>query len=617
MPFSKARSVEAAGRALKRGQYGKAVEEYQRIVQADPEDIRSKLKLGDLHIRASQTDDAIRVLREVAEHYGRQGFMLKAVAVYKQILKLDPQLPEVSETLASHYHQQGLLTEAVKQYKDAAREYARTGRMLERLEVIRKMVELDAENVADRIRLAEAFSAAGRYTQAVTLFREACRVLERRDRPVLYCKVAERLLHHQPDDFEVNRALAAHYLKERDAQRALPKLRACYRQQPRDLDVLEMLASTFDLLGQAHKAISVLREIARLHGENGLLKERDRTYERILELNSGDSEARKALDIATAVDDEQLVLEFDEEKAAAKRAAAASPKGKRGKPTKAAASSGGDDIEVVELDESAFVEDELPVAEAEDTPLPVDVLTADTERDLSSDARSAADAVEAVRRDITSLDEIFGDLDLDQDIDIQEDGEDTIDVGEMAIDEFDEFEFDDELERAPGAGAPSTIAASEAEKRPAPKPVRRARNEGQKKLESDWKELFGDDPLGDTGDFDDAFGRVEEEVDLDKLLAEAEKAVVKHEKPAGAKKARARKRPAPAKPAPAAARPATAQRPAPAAGIDVALRESLEEVDFYVSNELTEDAAQLLSELRNEYPEHPEIVRRLKALGRF
>ena len=596
MPFSKARAVEAAGRALKRGQYGKAVDEYQRIVKNDPEDIRSKLKLGDLHIRAGQTGEAIQVLCEVAEHYGRQGFMLKAVAVYKQILKLDPELPEVSEALASHYHQQGLLTEAVKQYKDAAREYARLGRPLERLEVIRKMVELDPENVADRIRLAEAFSAAGRYSQAVTLFREACRILERRDRPQLYCKVAERLLHHQPDDFEVNRALAAHYLKERDAQRGLPKLRACYRQQPRDLDVLEMLATTFDLLGQAHKAVTVLREIARLHGENGLLKERDRTYERILDLHSGDSEARKALDVAAAFDEEQLVLEFSDQRklpvppGAARTAAA--PQGPES------------DFEVVELDESAFVDEELPVAEVGGTPVPaVERAVADTEPDMGRTARRAVTAaVDSVRRDATSLDEIFGDLDLEGDIDIQEEGEDTIVVGEMAIDEFDEFEFDDELERE-APSAPSVLPTS------APRDSRRAAAKaGQQKLEADWKALFGDDPLSEGDGFEDAFGRVEEEVDLDKLLAEAEKAVAKHEKTPPA-----RDRAAPPSP-PAAVSPR--RQPAPASGVDVALRESLEEVDFYVSNELTDDAIQLLVELRNEYPRHPEILRRLQALGK-
>ena len=312
MPFSKAKSIETANKALKRGQYDRAIAEYERIVRQDPTDIRSKLKLGDLYIRAAQTEDAIRVLHEVATHYSDQGFTLKAVAVYKQILKLNPEMAEVSVSLASHYQQQGLLNEAVRQYKEAARIYAQRGRVLERLNVIRAMVDLDPDNVADRIRLAESYSSAGRYSEAVALFRDACRILESRNRPALYCKVAERLLHHQPDDFAVNRQLAAYYLKDRDAQRALPKLRACYRQQPRDLEVLEMLQETFELLGQTHKAVSVLREMARIYGENGLLEERQHAYEQILELSQEDSEARKALRIVSAVDDQQAIFEFDE-----------------------------------------------------------------------------------------------------------------------------------------------------------------------------------------------------------------------------------------------------------------------------------------------------------------
>jgi tetratricopeptide (TPR) repeat protein len=696
VPFSKGRAVEAANKAMKRGQYGKAIAEYQRIVKQDPNDIRAKLKLGDLYIRAGETDAAVQVLREVAEHYSQEGFTLKAVAVLKQILKLDPRLADVSVALAAHLHQQGLVNEAVRQYKDAARIYGQHGQSAERLEVIRHMVELDPDNVTDRIRLAESFSASGRYSEAVALFRDGCRILEKRDRPQLYCKVAERLLHHQPDDFQINRQLATYYLKDRDAQRALPKLRACYRQQPRDLDVLDMLQETFDLLGQPHKAVSVLREMARIYEENGLLKERDQTYERILLINSADSEARKALRIVNAVGEQQLVLEFDES-------------GPRVKPDGTPAEDD-DDFEEVDLDVDTFELPSKPAAAARlaaARPAPAagaagrPVATTTPGRPAAGAAAPAAKAPAAAAatagaaakppaastppaapaarpvhdtiRDGT-LDEIFGELDLDEEIDIQEDGEDTIVVGEVALADFDEVNFDDELKKAQDLGRKMSGAAGGADARRAAATaaaVGAARKApagaaggaavaaaaAENGLQDDWKSLFSDEGPGDH-DIEAAFGRTGADGDLQRALAEADRAGAGRVKPATAPTSAAAARPAvgagaarPAAPptaaaarpavgagaarpaatpaarpavtpvaaAAAAARPAAAApKPAAAAAgtTDLALQEALEEVEFYVSNQLTDDAVQLLRELQSEYPGHPEILRRLRSLGK-
>ena len=49
--------------------------------------------------------DAIETYLKVAQFYGEQGFYLKAVAVYKQILKIEPRLVDVNLKLAEVYRQ--------------------------------------------------------------------------------------------------------------------------------------------------------------------------------------------------------------------------------------------------------------------------------------------------------------------------------------------------------------------------------------------------------------------------------------------------------------------------------------------------------------------------------
>src|SRR3954451_20904973 len=95
--------LEAAQKFLSKGQYDKAIAEYQKLVVEDPRDVRTLLKIGDLHTRRNKPKDAIDVYEKVAELYSKQGFFLKAVAVYKQILKLDASHLSATLKLAQMY----------------------------------------------------------------------------------------------------------------------------------------------------------------------------------------------------------------------------------------------------------------------------------------------------------------------------------------------------------------------------------------------------------------------------------------------------------------------------------------------------------------------------------
>jgi tetratricopeptide (TPR) repeat protein len=54
-------------------------------VRADPTDVRSRLRLGDLYAELGDVPNALAMYEEVAKHYEHQGLTLKALAVYKQI----------------------------------------------------------------------------------------------------------------------------------------------------------------------------------------------------------------------------------------------------------------------------------------------------------------------------------------------------------------------------------------------------------------------------------------------------------------------------------------------------------------------------------------------------
>ncbi|MGE0401545.1 MAG: tetratricopeptide repeat protein [Kofleriaceae bacterium] len=287
--------MDAARKFVDKGQIDKAVKEYLRIVNEDPKDVRVWLKIGDLYAKKGAKQDAIETYLKVARFYHEQGFFLKAVAVYKQILKLDPRLVDVILKLAELYRQLGLMTDAMQHFESVAAHFHREGNTKEALATVRKLVDLDPENIATRIKLAELYSKEGLVEEAAQEFSVACDQLRRQNRLDDFLKVAERLLWHKPDNHPLNRELAGLYLRRNDPRRALQKLQACFKADPRDVETLGLLAQAFQALDQKAKTVSVLKELARVHVEN---KQRDKAsdvYRKILEFVPTDPDARDFL----------------------------------------------------------------------------------------------------------------------------------------------------------------------------------------------------------------------------------------------------------------------------------------------------------------------------------
>ncbi|MDH3817672.1 MAG: tetratricopeptide repeat protein [Myxococcales bacterium] len=295
MAINRNKVLDAARKYQSRGQYDKAIVQYKKLVDTDKRDVRSLLKIGDLYVRKGDRGSAIETYETVAGHYAQQGFFLKAIAVYKQILKLDPSRLDAQVRLGEMYEQLQLISDAMSVFEDVSSAFMRAGDTDQALAMLGKMVELDPEHIPVRIKYAEALSRAGRTQEAANEFEQGALLLKDQGRLDDYVKVAERLLYHRSNDVRVAKELAETYISRRDPKRALAKLQICFKADPRDVSTLSLLAEAFLMLSQTDKAVSVYREVARIHREAQRPQERMSALHRILELSPNDKEAQAAL----------------------------------------------------------------------------------------------------------------------------------------------------------------------------------------------------------------------------------------------------------------------------------------------------------------------------------
>jgi tetratricopeptide (TPR) repeat protein len=271
------RILQTAQKYVSKKRYDRAIAEYQKIVQTDPNDARTLLKIGDLQARLELYAEAIGTYDKVGEFYSRQGFALKAIAVYKQIRELikkhAPQLEEryghITPKLAEIYTQLGLTSDALAAYDEVAARLQKAGRDRDAIDVFRKMVSLDTTNPLPHLRLAEACCRVQQVDPAIESFWAAAQLLIRLGRREDALKVVERILHFRMD-LKFAKIAADLYLgrgTHADGMQALAKLQVCFQHDPKDLETLELLARAFSTIDQTPKAVEVKKEIARIAKE--------------------------------------------------------------------------------------------------------------------------------------------------------------------------------------------------------------------------------------------------------------------------------------------------------------------------------------------------------------
>ena len=268
---NKSKTLGQVQKHIAREQYDRAIKLLQQLVEEDPNDVRSLLKLGDVYVKKGDRDVAVDVYKRVARQYSEQGFFMKAVAIYKQILKHQSKNVEALMQLAELYEHLGLASEARQQYLLAESVLQEAGDSSAALALMQKQVELDPDNVAHRIKLAEAYSSEDNIAAATRQFAAAAEVLRRQNREDDFIKVAERLVYHDPNRPEVLRDLARLYLTRGDAKRALAKLQLCFRSHPKDIETLELLAQAFSELRQYARTKTVYQELVQVLEDKGML----------------------------------------------------------------------------------------------------------------------------------------------------------------------------------------------------------------------------------------------------------------------------------------------------------------------------------------------------------
>jgi CRP-like cAMP-binding protein len=99
---------DKAAELASKGKVEKAAELFREILRADPKDSATCQKLADVLRRGGEIAEAVERYAEVAERFARDGLLIKAIAICKTILELDPEHVVTQRQLADLYSKRNI-----------------------------------------------------------------------------------------------------------------------------------------------------------------------------------------------------------------------------------------------------------------------------------------------------------------------------------------------------------------------------------------------------------------------------------------------------------------------------------------------------------------------------
>src|SRR5215471_8865228 len=311
MSLNKSKVLRTAEKYVLQGKIPAAIDEYRKVVDADPADLTTINTLGDLYVRAGRIPDAIANFSRIADSYREGGFTLKAIAMLKKISKLDPTNIDTAMKLANLYSQQGLLVEARQQYLQVADAYARSGQARKALEAYQKIADLDPSNTSVRMKLAEIYSREGMTDHAHESFIMAGAEFIRRGEMDQALNANLKALTIQPESRQALTAIVNIYTQQGQAERAINILCDAFEKTPGDVELLTILGRTYLAAGWMDEAERTFLSLVELDKNRyTYLLEVGRKFLQTGNLDRAAEQIDGCLDVLIAKREEDKAIDF-------------------------------------------------------------------------------------------------------------------------------------------------------------------------------------------------------------------------------------------------------------------------------------------------------------------
>ena len=337
----KAVLIKTAYSYYQKGDWDRAIEEYHKLADLDPKDLNVHNMMADIYAKKGDAKEAVQQYDLVAQGYDQKNQVDKVLQVYKRILKLTPNDPQIlnavknlidkylakagqlepqepakameiyrsilkvepdrldaNMALARQLVKQNQKFEAVEVLLGLAASLDPTTQTGKLVEVLQSVVEWDPVNIPAREKLVDLLIAAKQTADAVKSIRDLIEIHLSKNELAKAEETAQKAI--QLGDQETYYHLGVIYFnlqKYNDSRLAFEKF---LLQQPSHVGALKYLALAYLRLGQQDGAVKVYLKILDVYFNENLLDEAREVRQTILEIDPNNADVQRYALEATA-----------------------------------------------------------------------------------------------------------------------------------------------------------------------------------------------------------------------------------------------------------------------------------------------------------------------------
>jgi tetratricopeptide (TPR) repeat protein len=284
-------------------------QELLRRVEQNPDDPRLHQRLAEFYLERGSKNKAVGEFTKAAECHCDAGFYLRAIALYRRILRLQGESTKVLLKLGELYVINGLLGDALVHFQKVIRQYRQNGRAQAIPAALRRMVEVNADSLEVKAKFIELLRSEGFLMEALDELLQLHTEHQQKRAPDLVPWLHEQIESLLPDlrnqytklgkqkELRILEGRIKSILQPREEvalSQPLPKHgeEEVIREEEEVVELVELEQKAVEI-----SEIDISRQLqeARFYSEQGLFDEAEALLKTILEVDSGHIEARRWL----------------------------------------------------------------------------------------------------------------------------------------------------------------------------------------------------------------------------------------------------------------------------------------------------------------------------------
>lgn len=168
-PYLRSSSMAAAAKARASGDFKKAIAEYQKVIEREPDNTDVHGKIAPLLAQAQQYKQAWKSFEICADGFKKKGFVDKAISVYAQAADFLPGLPDVWERMATLHLERLRKPDAVKVLLKGRTYFKTREYRPDAIRLLSRARELEPNNLEMCLDLASLLRLSGRRAEGLAV----------------------------------------------------------------------------------------------------------------------------------------------------------------------------------------------------------------------------------------------------------------------------------------------------------------------------------------------------------------------------------------------------------------------------------------------------------------